>query len=151
MADPTTLGNRLRARRVDLGLTLAEVATRAGLSLPYVSNLERGRGNPTMEAITALAKALETSVAALVDDPNADPVVAFLAQAPASLHRFLRSERFHAAVVRLARDLGEDPDTMRRRLAVSMAAAPRRSSGQPTDVDWRRLLDAYFLIASDEA
>ena len=47
MAEGRGLGARLRARRLALGMTLAEVAERAGLSLPYVSNLERGRGNPT--------------------------------------------------------------------------------------------------------
>jgi DNA-binding XRE family transcriptional regulator len=46
-----TIGHRLRARRVELGRTLAEVAEQSGLSLPYVSNLERGRGNPTLDAL----------------------------------------------------------------------------------------------------
>ena len=41
-----TIGQRLRARRVELGRTLAEVAEQAGLSLPYVSNLETRTGQP---------------------------------------------------------------------------------------------------------
>ena len=54
MPSPTeTIGSRLRARRVELGLTLAQVAEQAGLSLPYISNLERGRGNPTLDALNA--------------------------------------------------------------------------------------------------
>ena len=52
MPSPTeTIGYRLRARRVELGLTLAQVAEQAELSLPYVSNLERGRGKPTLDAL----------------------------------------------------------------------------------------------------
>ena len=52
---PVQLGKRMRARRAELGLTLAQVADRSGISLPYISNLERGRGNPTLEALTKLA------------------------------------------------------------------------------------------------
>ena len=53
------MGARLRARRIALGMTLAEVAEVSGLSLPYVSNLERGHGNPTLDALLSLAQALK--------------------------------------------------------------------------------------------
>ena len=62
----TSLGKRLRSRRVALGLTLADASARAGLSLPYVSNLERGRGNPTIDALRSLADALDLEVGELV-------------------------------------------------------------------------------------
>ena len=66
MSDGAGLGSRIRARRTALGLTLAEVAERADLSLPYVSNLERGRGNPTLDALRSVAGALQQSVSDLV-------------------------------------------------------------------------------------
>lgn len=141
MADGGTLGGRLRARRLQLDLTLAEVATRSGLSLPYISNLERGRGNPTIDALGALAKTLDLPLSALMGDDGAAHE-----GVPKSLTAFARSDRFKRAVVRLAEQLDSDPAELRARLIEAMAAAPRRSSGDPTEEDWRRLLDVYSLI-----
>ncbi len=146
------LGDRIRARRVALGLTLAAVAERAGLSLPYVSNLERGRGNPTLDALTAIAGALETTTADLLSEAerSASSAELALAQAPASLRQFARSPRFAAVVQRLAKDHGTTENEMRERLLVGMNSAPRRSSGEPAEEDWRRLLDVYSVILADE-
>jgi transcriptional regulator with XRE-family HTH domain len=150
MSDDSSLGQRLRARRVALGLTLADVAERSGLSLQYISNLERGRGNPTLEAVQALTRALETSVTALVgDEAVSEPLVAVLADAPKSLQAFARSRDFTEAVNQLAQAQGTPSEAMRRRLLVAMASAPRRSSTDPTEHDWRRLLDVYSLILRD--
>jgi transcriptional regulator with XRE-family HTH domain len=143
-----SLGEHLRARRRELGLTLGEVASIAGLSLAYVSNLERGHGNPTLDALRALAAALEMPMNGLLDEGDTEAVVANLALAsvPASLDRFAKSERFTAMVERLADLQAEPPDEMRRRLLVGMANAPRRASGEPSEEDWRRLLDTYRLM-----
>lgn len=152
MTTAPPLGDRIRARRVALGLTLAAVAERAGLSLPYVSNLERGRGNPTLDALTAIAGALETTTADLLSEAerSASSAELALAQAPASLRQFARSPRFAAVVQRLAKDHGTTENEMRERLLVGMNSAPRRSSGEPAEEDWRRLLDVYSVILADE-
>jgi transcriptional regulator with XRE-family HTH domain len=146
--DNETIGQRLRARRVELGLTLAEVAEKAGLSLPYVSNLERGRGNPTLEALGALARALDTPLASLIGDEVVAHVGfdVVLALAPPSLLRFSRSSDFQETVAELADRQGESAEAMRQKLLVGMASSPQRSSGEPTEEDWRRILDAYSLI-----
>lgn len=150
MSDGTGLGSRIRARRTALGLTLAEVAERAGLSLPYVSNLERGRGNPTLDALRSVAAALQQSVSDLlgdeVSDESFDPAELVLAEAPASLRAFTRSDRFDGVALRLAAGQRVPVEEMRKRLMIGMASAPRRSAGEPTEEDWRRLLDAYSLI-----
>ena len=52
------LGEILRDRRKAAGRTIASVAMDAGLSVPYIANLENGRGNPTMAALDRLATAL---------------------------------------------------------------------------------------------
>lgn len=147
-----TLGERLRARRHRLGLTLAEVAERSGLSLPYVSNLERDRGNPTIDALQAIASALETTLSELTvessaESPSADMDRA-LASAPKSLMSFARSNTFAQAVEKLAKSQKVSADAMRAQLLRAMATAPRRSKGDPTEADWRRLLDVYQLILS---
>ena len=148
------LGARLRAHRTALGLTLAQVAEQAGLSLPYVSNLERGRGNPTLDALRALAAALRQPVTVLLgeegpeEDFDSEELV--LAAAPASLRTFTRSDRFQNVAERLAVEQGITTEEMAKRLMVGMASAPRRSQGDPTGEDWRRLLDAYSLILTSE-
>ena len=52
------IGRQLRAQRTAAGRTVASVAADAGLSVPYIANLENGRGNPTTAALTRLAEAL---------------------------------------------------------------------------------------------
>lgn len=142
-----TIGQRLRARRVELGLTLAQAAERAGLSLQYVSNLERGRGNPTLDALNALARALDVPIASLLgEESSGEPLDAVLGSAPHSLLVFSRSIGFQQTVARLADSQGITANEMRSRLLIGMASSPRRSSGEPTEDDWRRLLDAYSLI-----
>lgn len=153
MVGEGSLGARLRARRTGLGLTLAEVAERADLSIPYVSNLERGRGNPTIDALRAVAAALEASVSDLLGEATEeglDPLELVLADAPKSLGAFSRSDRFVAVLERLATDQGVPAEELRRRLLIGMATAPRRSAGDPTEEDWRRLLDVYSLILGGE-
>ena len=58
MAADLAIGRQLRARRTAAGRTVASVAADAGLSVPYIANLENGRGNPTTAALSRLAAAL---------------------------------------------------------------------------------------------
>ena len=53
------LGSRLRALRTDRDETLAQTAERAGISPQYLSEIERGRKEPSSEMIAALAGALD--------------------------------------------------------------------------------------------
>jgi transcriptional regulator with XRE-family HTH domain len=66
------LGSRLRALRTDRGETLAQTAERAGLSPQYLSEVERGRKEPSSEMIAALAGALGLTVAELMADAAED-------------------------------------------------------------------------------
>jgi transcriptional regulator with XRE-family HTH domain len=59
------LGSRLRALRADRDETLAQTADRAGISPQYLSEIERGRKEPSSEMIAALAGALGTTLADL--------------------------------------------------------------------------------------
>jgi len=60
------LGSRLRMLRTDRGETLAQTAERAGISPQYLSEVERGRKEPSSEMIAALAGALDVTVADLM-------------------------------------------------------------------------------------
>ncbi|WP_432827732.1 helix-turn-helix domain-containing protein [Dactylosporangium sp. CA-092794] len=68
------LGGTIRARRHGLGLTLVDLAGRAGLSHPFLSQVERGVARPSMRSLTALAAALGTTAQALLALPGDEPV-----------------------------------------------------------------------------
>ncbi|MEV1292178.1 helix-turn-helix transcriptional regulator [Pseudonocardia sp. NPDC049635] len=59
------LGHQLRAARHRRGDTLEETARRAGISPQYLSEIERGRKEPSSEMIAAVAGALEVTLAEL--------------------------------------------------------------------------------------
>jgi transcriptional regulator with XRE-family HTH domain len=52
--------------------TLAETAARAGLSPQYLSEIERGRKEPSSEMIAALAGALDTTLVTLAEQVAGD-------------------------------------------------------------------------------
>jgi transcriptional regulator with XRE-family HTH domain len=54
----TVVGTVLRAERRLQGLTLREVAAVSGISVPYLSEIERGRKEASSEMLAAAAKAL---------------------------------------------------------------------------------------------
>jgi transcriptional regulator with XRE-family HTH domain len=63
----------LRRERERAGLTLSEVARRAGLAKSTLSQLESGTGNPSVETLWSLGVALGVPFSQLVDPPA--PVV----------------------------------------------------------------------------
>ena len=65
------LARNLRQRRQAAGLSQTELADRSGLSQTWVSRLERGAGNPTLETLQSLAEAFEVEVTALLDEDAA--------------------------------------------------------------------------------
>jgi transcriptional regulator with XRE-family HTH domain len=142
----TTLGDRIRSKRQGKGWTLKDLAAATGLSIPYLSDLERRPGiNPTIESVTSIADAVGCTVGDLI---GSDGLPA--PEAPPSLARFLRSDEFNTEVGRIARQRAEDPEVVRQQLVNFLAVAPRRSSGDLTPVDWRRLLDVFSLISASE-
>jgi XRE family transcriptional regulator, regulator of sulfur utilization len=76
---PGAFGHRLRQWRMDRDLTLRDVSEKSGLSIAYLSDLERGKlANPTLETLTALAGALGLSLNMLLgleDDQTSSPPV----------------------------------------------------------------------------
>lgn len=74
------LGDQLRRRRHDREETLTETAEKAGVSPQYLSEVERGRKEPSSEMIAAIAGALDTSLieltSAVADELRAVPASA---------------------------------------------------------------------------
>ena len=59
-------GRRVRARRLEIGLSQEALAERAGLHWTYVGSVERGERNIALRNIVLLANALEVDCADLV-------------------------------------------------------------------------------------
>jgi transcriptional regulator with XRE-family HTH domain len=69
---PATLvfGQRVRARRVELGLSQEALARLAGLHRTYVGSLERGERNVALINILRLGRALEIDAGTLITGIN---------------------------------------------------------------------------------
>jgi transcriptional regulator with XRE-family HTH domain len=151
--DHPAIGRELRARRTAAGRTVASVASGAGLSVPYIANLENGRGNPTVTALTRLAEALGMRLAVtLVPGEETQQASATASpEMPASLVRLGRTPRFRQTVRELATTLGLDADEFARRLVAALAMIARTMGKDLAEADWWRLLDALLLIAAHPA
>jgi transcriptional regulator with XRE-family HTH domain len=107
----TVLGDVLRRVRLDQGRTLADVAAAAAISVPYLSEVERGRKEASSEVLAALCDALEVPLSAVVAEAGRDLA--------AELAEIARAERVAAV-----RELRSRPAS-----AGSVAPAPVRSAG----------------------
>src|SRR6476646_8488780 len=70
----TKLGGVLRRRRLAQGRTLADVARAAKVSMPYLSEVERGRKEASSEVLAAVCDALRIELADLVATTGRDLV-----------------------------------------------------------------------------
>jgi CheY-like chemotaxis protein len=66
------LGNAIKSTRSALGISQEELAARAGLHRTYVSDIERGARNPSLESVEKLASALELSLPMLLERASHD-------------------------------------------------------------------------------
>ncbi|HZX06484.1 helix-turn-helix transcriptional regulator [Kribbella sp.] len=131
------LGDVLRDRRKAAGRTIASVAVDAGLSVPYIANLENGRGNPTLAALDRLATALGAHLEVRIDDeepPSPSSVATDLLAA---------SERADKVLATLA--TGRSRATVRRDLITTLDALQSVLGRPPTGTDLNRLLDLLQL------
>ena len=66
----TDLGARVRSLRRERGLTLKGLGRLAGLSHPFLSQVERGLARPSVGSVERIAAALDVSVAQLWSPPR---------------------------------------------------------------------------------
>ena len=64
------LGPIIRARRKKLGLTLQALCNAAGLSVGYLSQVERGNATPSLGTLAQIASALDVELAYFVSTPK---------------------------------------------------------------------------------
>jgi transcriptional regulator with XRE-family HTH domain len=63
---PQAIGAAVRSLRQARGLTLEALADAAGMNVTYLSDIERGRGNPTIGKLGDLAIVLDIRVSELI-------------------------------------------------------------------------------------
>jgi transcriptional regulator with XRE-family HTH domain len=68
------VGTNLRRLRAEQGLTLSDLARASGVAKATLSALEGGRGNPTLETLSALAAALQIPMGDLITAEDPAPV-----------------------------------------------------------------------------
>jgi len=64
------VASSLRRERARLGLSISEIARRAGIAKSTLSQLEAGEGNPNLETLWALGGALGVPFSHLVEPPR---------------------------------------------------------------------------------
>jgi transcriptional regulator with XRE-family HTH domain len=68
------VGTNLRRLRTDQSLSLSDLSRSSGVAKATLSALEGGRGNPTLETLSALAAALEIPMGDLITAADPPPV-----------------------------------------------------------------------------
>jgi transcriptional regulator with XRE-family HTH domain len=70
------LGAYIKAQRLELGLSLRDLSATTGLSATFLSNLERGIANPTLDSLRKVSNALKKPILYMANNQReASPVV----------------------------------------------------------------------------
>jgi transcriptional regulator with XRE-family HTH domain len=112
------LGERLRELRLAFRITQEELAERAGLSYKFIGEIERGKGNPTVDTMYRLSKALGVDLHELFLTPGRET-------SPDAIYRF------GAHDVQIVREALKSADEIlsrspRRRRGPRLTGKPRR-------------------------
>jgi transcriptional regulator with XRE-family HTH domain len=79
------IGNVFRRLRRERGITLRELAEQAQVSVPYLSEIERGRKEPSSEILAAICRALGLELSDLLAEVQFDLAVAARSTLPIHL------------------------------------------------------------------
>jgi transcriptional regulator with XRE-family HTH domain len=73
----TEIGERMKTLRLQLSLTLDELAGRSGVSRAMISRIERGEASPTAQLLARLCSALETTLSRFFagEQPEGKPLL----------------------------------------------------------------------------
>ena len=81
------LGDVLRERRLEQGLTLREVSRDARVSLGYISEIERGQKEASSELLASLCSALDAPLSEVLHEVSLAVAVEEAATAPTPIKR----------------------------------------------------------------
>lgn len=66
--DTAALGLRLRRRREELGLTLAQLSKRSDIGTSTIHGIERGRTAPRLDTLLRLSAALDMPIRDIIEE-----------------------------------------------------------------------------------
>jgi len=128
MKTRAALGEFIRNQRHGAQLSLRAMSKLAGVSLPYLSQIERGLRRPSAEILQAIAKALRISsqtlyvqAGILEEQPRADVQAAVMGDPGLT-------ERQKQALLAVYHSFREETDRRRARRKADQAAAPYRAA-----------------------
>ena len=76
LPESVTIGIKIRKRRDDFGLSLRDLAAKTSLTASFISQIERGITNPSLNSLRKIAEALEVPLLFfLTDNSRRSPVV----------------------------------------------------------------------------
>jgi mannose-6-phosphate isomerase-like protein (cupin superfamily) len=82
VAPVLNVGREVRRWRLTRGLTLAQVGEQSGLNIGYLSQIENEKAVPSLEALAAIAAAIDVPAAWLLLDSSSAPRVVRAAERP---------------------------------------------------------------------
>lgn len=82
------VGERIKQLRKEKNLTLRELAEKADISISFLSDIENGRSNPSLERLKAIAEALDTTVSYLLGENS----TAFIPDDYAKKHKVTKKD-----------------------------------------------------------
>jgi transcriptional regulator with XRE-family HTH domain len=87
------LGDVLRERRLEQGLTLRQVSAEARVSLGYISEIERGQKEASSELLASLCSALDAPLSGVLRDVSLAVALEEAATAPTPISQPLAPRR----------------------------------------------------------
>lgn len=76
------VGALIRARRQQLKMTLSDLGTASGVSVGYLSQVERDQATPSLGTLTQVARALDVGVEYFIATPSAQDALSRAGQRP---------------------------------------------------------------------
>jgi DNA-binding XRE family transcriptional regulator len=126
-----SLGERIKTRRQQLGWTQDRLASEAGISKGFLSDLERDERNVSAEYLQRIARALGVTLDFLVEGGTVKPLKREV-KIPASLSNFAKSQNLTftqtVSLLEFARQV--------------VAHRSRSRSDDIENVDWKRFYEA---------
>ena len=109
----SVVGDRIRQRRLEKNLSLAELARRADLSKGYLHSIEGGdTQNPSAEILFRIANELGTTIGDLLGEDTIEDLVQDI---PASLLQFAEEDNLTEADIKMLGKIqyrGKRPETV---------------------------------------
>ena len=132
------LGERIRARRTELGWTQDQLATKVGISKGFLSDLENGKRKVSAENLMGIAQVLNLTLDFLMKGADT-PSLAAEIQIPSALSEFASQEglSFKQTLTLLR---------MRQQIVAHRSAGTRSMTD---DFDWRKLYESVKEFLDD--